>query len=960
MNKHFKRLAISASVLVALSACSYLPVETATVEPKQAEVSIPYEKFTLDNGLTVVLHEDHSDPLVHVDVTYHVGSSREEPGKSGFAHFFEHMMFQGSEHVPDEMHFQIVNRAGGNMNGTTNSDRTNYYQTVPANQLERILWLEADRMGFLLDAVTKEKFEVQRETVKNERNQRYDNRPYGLLSERVGEVLYPVGHPYSWQTIGYVEDLDRVEVSELKRFFDRWYGPNNATITIGGHIDPAKTKALIKKYFADIPAGKLVEPMAKTLFTLPETRYISMEDKVAFPLIQLSFPTVYGQHEDEAPLDVLAKIIGQGRSSLFYKNLVKNGIAMQASASHPCRELSCTFSIYGVPGRNTDMSLASLEKSIRDAMAEFEQRGVLQSDIDKMISLYEAGQVYGLESVSGKVRQLAAGQVFNDDPNAFVKEIERYSSVTKDDVMRVYRKYIKDKHAVVMSIVPNGKKTLVASTNEYNYQGRQLDKLMPENPTSDVTTLRETPETFDRSVMPSAPANDAVSVPEVWTASLKNGIKMYGAVNQETPTTSMLITLEGGQRLESVQQAGLADLTASMMNETTINYTLSQMEEKLEKLGSSVSVSAGRHGFNISVRALTKNLDETLVLMMEKLEHPAFKAEDFSRLKAQILQGIAHQQKDPSFKASQAMRDVMYGCAAVSDKQACKDKAHRYSLPGGGTIETIDAISLDDVKAFYQQYITGAKARVIIVGDLTAADYKAVLKPLANWRVTDYDIPDFQPVTSPTAPTIYFVDHPGAAQANVRMGHSALTYDAFGEYFRSRLVNYPLGGHFGSRLNLNLREDKGYTYGIQSGFYADEFNGQYRFSTSIKPAHVADTLNEFWQELTTYQAKGLTTEELQMIKLSFTQGEALDYETPGKKNGFINRMVRFDLPADFVTRQTAIINDITADELQALANAQYKLNEMQIVVVGDAATVKPQLDSFVKQHKNFKLVELPQ
>ena len=437
------------------------------VEAQEGKTVIPYQKYVLDNGLTLILHQDNSDPLVHVDMTYHVGSGREEVGKSGFAHFFEHMMFQGSEHVADEEHFKIVTESGGTMNGTTNSDRTNYFQTVPANQLEKMLWLEADRMGFLVDAVTQEKFEIQRETVKNERGQSYDNRPYGLLRERVAEAMYPAGHPYSWQTIGYIEDLNRVNVNDLKAFFLRWYGPNNATLTIGGDVDVEKTLAMVNKYFGSIPRGPEVEMPEKPSFTIDADRYISMEDNVHLPLIYMSYPTVSVRHEDEAPLDLLSSILGGGKTSLLYKNLVKNQLAVQASVNHPCAELACSFNLLALPHPASGKTLADMEKVIRDSLVEFETRGVEDDDLIKAKASMEANFVIGLQSVAGKVSQLAANETFKGDPNYIEQDIARYAEVTKADVMRVYKKYIKDKHGVIMSVVPKGQKQLVAAEDNF-------------------------------------------------------------------------------------------------------------------------------------------------------------------------------------------------------------------------------------------------------------------------------------------------------------------------------------------------------------------------------------------------------------------------------------------------------------------------------------------------------------
>jgi zinc protease len=376
-------------------------VEKVTKQPGQ--LVIPYEKYVLPNGLTLIVSEDHSDPLVHVDVTYHVGSAREQIGKSGFAHFFEHMMFQGSDHVGDQQHFKLVTAAGGNLNGSTNTDRTNYYETLPSNQLETGLWLEADRMGFLLDAVSQKKFEIQRSTVKNERGQNYDNRPYGLAPEYIAKTLLPYGHPYSWLTIGYLEDLDRADLQDLKNFFLRWYGPNNATLTVGGDVKPAEVVKLAEKYFGPIKRGPAVAKPEATAPALAADRYVSYQDNVRFPMLQMVFPTVAHGHPDEIPLDALAKILGDGKNSLLYKNLVKSQKAVQAQAYQYNQELggAMFFVALPFPGKTLD----STEYIVRNTLKEFEKRGVTDADVQEFKAQTEAGIVSSLASVQGKVSQ---------------------------------------------------------------------------------------------------------------------------------------------------------------------------------------------------------------------------------------------------------------------------------------------------------------------------------------------------------------------------------------------------------------------------------------------------------------------------------------------------------------------------------------------------------------------------
>jgi len=912
-----------------------------SVQANPNDINIPYKKYKLDNGLTVIVHEDHSDPLVHVDVTYHVGSAREELGKSGFAHFFEHMMFQGSENVADEEHFKIISEAGGTLNGTTNSDRTNYFETVPVNQLEKMLWLESDRMGFLLDAVTQEKFEVQRETVKNERGQRVDNRPYGRLGERMAQAMYPDGHPYSWPVIGFMDDLNRVNVNDLKAFFLKWYGPNNATLTIGGDINANEILPLVTKYFAPIPKGPEIPKVEKKAVTLNADRYISMEDKVHLPLLAMSFPTTYARSEDEAPLDILAEILGGGNNSLLYKNLVKTQLAVQASANHPCQELSCSISIYALPNPTSGKTLADMEKIVRDSFTEFEKRGVTQDDLDKVKAKIESGAIFGLQSVSGKVSQLAASETFTGNPNSTKAEIARYNSVTKADVMRVFNQYIKGKSSVIMSVVPEGQTQLIAAPD--NFTPKKHDFGGPSTTSADDLVARRAVDTFDRSVQPVAGANPAVDVPALWQTKTDNGIKILGTQSSETPTTAVFIKIPGGFYNEQTSKVGLSSMTASLMSESTQNYTTEEMSNALEKLGSQVSIYADKTHTNVYVSTLTKNLDATLKLVEEKLFRPAFNADDFERNKKQIIQNIQHSMKDAGYLASNTYSKLLYG-----DNIA--------ALPSSGTLNSIEAITLDDVETFYKANFKPQGAQVIIVSDLSEADVEPKVKSaLANWqgKGQSFDV-DF---TEPNVQTnvIYLVDKPGAPQSEIRIGKRDMVEDITGEFFKANLMNFALGGTFNSRINLNLREDKGYTYGARSRFWGDKTSGGFTASAAVRADSTAASITEFTNELNNYAQNGVTDEELMFMRKAINQKDALKYETPNAKLGFLAQILEFDLEPNFVKERNKIVSTISKEEINALAKKHLNAKDMIYLVVGDAKTLRPELEKLGMKVVDYSL-----
>lgn len=916
-----------------------LPSGVTLVEQSSAaadSVHIPYQKYQLANGLTVVLSPDKSDPLVHVDVTYHVGSAREQLGKSGFAHFFEHMMFQGSENVADEQHFKVVTESGGTLNGTTNTDRTNYFQTVPNNQLEKMLWLEADRMGFLLPAVTEEAFEVQRETVKNERGQRVDNRPYGRVWERVGQAMYPADHPYSWPVIGWMDDLNRGTVADLRQFFQRWYGPNNATLTIGGDFDVAQTLAWVNQYFGSIPRGPEVVDADKAPAVLDADRYISMEDKVHLPLLYIGIPTVYARHEDEAALDLLAKIIGGGKTSIFYKNLVENGFAVQANVSHPCRELACELSVVAVANPAKGADLATIEKIVRESVAEFEQRGVTEADLQKAKIANEASTLFGLQSVKGKVSTLAYNQTFFGQPDLTAEDLQRYNNVTAADVQRVFEQYVKGKPAVIMSVVPEGQTQLIAA--EDNWQPAPI--------TPDMTGLGMDPnpkavtDNFDRSKVPSAGENPAIDMPTLWRQSLANGIKVIGTQSTETPTTELLISLDGGERLLTADKVGLASLTAAMMAESTEKYSTSEFAQELEKLGSTISVSTSAGRSYVSVSALTRNLDATMALLQQRLWHNAFNEADFTRVKERHLQGLKQSQSRPQWLASAAWSKLTFGA----------DNALGYTSQG--TLESVQALTLEDVKAFYQQQFRAGNAAIVVVSDLEQQPLTQSLAFLGKWQGAKTPLVPIAKMPT-IEPKIYLLDKPGAAQSVIRIGKHSMPYDATGEYFKAGLMNYPLGGAFNSRINLNLREDKGYTYGARAYFSGGKEFGQFIASADVRADSTAASVQEFISEIKRYREGGISADELTFMKASISQRDALKFETPNQKARFLGTILRYDLSDNYVAEQAKIIADVTAEELNQIAEKELDLSQMAILVVGDKAS---NLESL--QQLGYEVVEL--
>ena len=938
-----KKIIISLAIICSGYMASAQLTLVEKVEKKSAvEIVIPFERYTMPNGLTVILHEDHSDPIVHVDVTYHVGSAREEIGKSGFAHFFEHMMFQGSDHVADEQHFKIITEAGGTLNGTTNKDRTNYFETVPSNQLEKMLWLESDRMGFLVNAVTQQKFEVQRGTVKNERGQNYDNRPYGLVGETAAKNLYPYGHPYSWLTIGYVEDLNRVNVEDLKNFFLRWYGPNNAVLTIGGDLDKAQTLKWIEKYFGTIPMGPKVEDAHFPAVVLEKDRYATMTDNYAKnQMLNITIPTVPAHHPDEVALDCLAQILGGDNNSILYQALVKSQKATRASCNQPTDELAGNLNFSIMPaGTNT---LADMEKAVREALSTFERKGASDDDINKFIAGRETGLIYGLESVSGKVSQLASSFTFEKDANAIVKNLAALRKLTKEDVMRVYQKYIANQHMLILNVLTKDKQTGKAGEDNYT-----VDESKNIFPIVDYTGLqyKAVKDNFDRNKMPASGANPGITVPKISKElSLKeSGIKMMAHQTTDLPIVNLSISLKGGRYLEQkdLSKLGITNLFTQMMDEDTKAHSSEEFSVLLDKLGSSISIFASGDELNINVGSLSKNVDATLDLLNERLLQPLFTQDNLDRIKGQVLSNLKNSKQNASYVAGIAYSKMMYGTNNI------------LGLPSSGTPKTIEAITLSDIENYYNNNISKLNANIVVVGDYKDADITKLMSIVEKLPSKKLDIPVPAKAKATDNKTVYIVNIPKAAQTEFRIGYPTnMLYDATGEYYKSTLMNFPLGGAFNSHINLNLREDKAWTYGARANFGASKYTGTYTFSSGIKTPVTDSALIEVMKELNSYASTGITKEELSFTKNAIGQSDARKYETGMQKAGFISNMMYYNLPSTYVAQQNKILNSITKAQIDALAKKWITPAKMMIVLAGDKDKIAPGIEKL-----GYKIVEL--
>ena len=897
---------------------------------ESARLSVEFEKYELANGLDVVLHQDKSDPIVSLAIQYGVGSNREKTGRTGFAHLFEHMLFQESENVGQDQFFKKIQDAGGTLNGGTWKDGTIYFEVVPNNALEMIMWLESDRMGYLINTVTESAFNNQKEVVQNEKRQRVDNNPYGHTNWVLDKHLYPEGHPYSWQVIGELVDLQSATVDDVREFYDTYYGPNNATIVLAGDFETEEAKALIEKYFGEIKSRKEVAKLEPQPVTIPETVRLYHEDNFAkAPQLNMVWPTLEHYTEDAYALDFLAEILTSGKKAPLYRVLEKEKeLTSRFFGYNNSQEIAGEFHIQVTA--NDGKSLNDVEQGIFEAFALFEKEGVTERDVERVKAGLETQFYNRISSILGKANQMANYNVFAGDPGFIEQDIENIKKVTKEDVMRVFNKYVKDMPYVITSFVPKGQMELIA---ENSTKAPVVEEEIKENVEKTIeetkTEIAKTPSKFDRTIEPSQGDAPALNIPTSWNATLSNGMKVFGIEQNEVPTVNFSLIMEGGHLMDDINKNGVANLMTDIMMEGTANKTPLELEEEIEMLGANINMYTTRESIVIQVNTLVRNYEATLSLVEEILLQPRWDDEEFARIKTATINQIKRSDANPNAVASRVFNKLLYG------------KDHIFSYPTSGTEASVSAITMDDLKAFYQNNFSPSITRFHVVGKINQTAALSGLSALESaWASKDVSIPEYPIANNRDKASLYFVDVPNAKQSVINIGYIALPRTDE-DFYPAEVMNYKLGGSFSGNVNLILREEKGYTYGARTRFGGSKIPGTFIASSSVRTNTTGESVAIFKEQIASYK-EGVSEEDLTFTKNAMIKSNARRFETQFALLGMLQEMSNYGLAPNYIEGEENVIRNMTLEQHKALANKYLDESKMAYLVVGDATTQFPQ------------------
>ena len=922
--KRFSLSILCLMILVAISSCQQKETKEETKEFK-----VDYEKFTLKNGLQVILHVDKSDPVVAVALTAHVGSAREKEGRTGFAHLFEHLLFLESENLGKGGLDQMSARIGGSgANGSTSRDRTNYFQTVPKDALEKMIWAEADKLGYFINTVTEPVLAKEKQVVKNEKRQRVDNQPYGHNSAVINSNLYPEGHPYNWEVIGSLEDLQNATLDDVKEFYRRWYVPNNVTLTIAGDIDTEQTKAWVKKYFDEIPRGKDIPKIEKQPVNLKASKRLFYEDNFArLPRLTIAWPGVPEYEKDSYALSVLTDYLSNGKKAPLNKVLVDDlkltdNVSFYQNNSEIAGQITLSVTAFNQTDLNSVMS--AINKGFKD----FENNGISDDDLNRIKAGQETNFYNGLSSVLGKGFQLAQYEIFAGDPGYINEDVKNIIAVTADDVMRVYNTYIKDKNYIATSFVPKEQVNLVLENSQLaNIVEEKIIEGAEESfDPSIAATYEKTPSSFDRSAEPPYGESPELTIPEVWKHNFNSSIKVFGIQNNEVPLVQFEMQIKGGLLLEQKDKVGVSNLLASLMTKGTKNKTTEELENAIESLGANINAYATDDNITITGTTLSKHFDATMKLVSEILLEPRWDENEFELLKQSTISGIQRRKANPNSIASNEFAKLLYGDNNI------------LAYSNSGTEASVKSISLLDLQNYYNSNLSPQLTHMHVVGDISQHKVVTALNTIdTKWNETKVTLPELPVPLYPETSQVYFYDIPGAKQSVIRFGYPALkaTDD---DFYPATVMNYRLGGGgFASQLTQELREGKGYTYGIRSGFSGTEHKGEFTISSGIR-TNVTFEAASLVKEILDNYGKNYSEQDLEVTKGYTIKSNARSFETLGAKLNMLSNISNYGYEDNYAKQEETIVKNLSLEDVKALIENYIKPNQMIYLIVGDAET----------------------
>ncbi len=889
--------------------------------------SLPYDKFVLDNGLEVILHEDHSDPIIAVATVVHVGSHREKPGKTGFAHFFEHMSFNDSENTPQGANRKLIPEWGGRRNGGTWSDGTIYYEVVPKDAFDKILWIDSDRLGYMINTVTKEALEAEKQVVKNEKRERVDNAPYGYTDEILRSNLYPEGHPYSWTVIGSLPDLQAATLDDVKEFYNIYYGANNATLVIAGDIDIADAKQKVERWFGEIRRGPEVKPIPPMPVTLNETKSLSFEDNFArLPELRMVFPTVENYHRDSYALDILGQLLSGSKKAPLYQVVVEEKkLAPYVRSYQVGNELAGEFTFR--VRANAGVDLDDVKRAIEEGLERFARDGFSDAELQRVKAETETDLYQNVSTVLNKAFTLAQDNEFKGDPAWVIKAAELTQAVTREDVIRVFNTYIKGRHYVMTSVVPRGQAELAVEGAKPATVWQE--KVRADVAVEDVTRGEEAdvPKTqteHDRSE-PAFGEAPLFKMPDIWDSKLANGVTILGIENNEVPLVYFDITIPGGHMLDPINKAGTAYLMAQLMMQGTANRTPAELEEAIGLLGSDIRVVCTNEAIRISGNCLARNFEKTFALAQEILLEPRWDETEYARLKQALETNLRGSDANAQAIASRVFARLMYG------------DAHILGIPVDGTLETTSRITLDDLRDYYASFVAPAGASLHVAGDITEERVVETASSLeAAWTSEKEPTPAYGDPAPVPGGSVYFVDFPGAKQSVLYVGQLAL--DATNpDYNNLDFANEILGGGSSGRLFQTLRIEKGFTYGAYSRLGNTSETSPIVITTSVRSNATLPFLEIIRNMLKDYGRK-FSDNEVEITQNKVLKANTLAYESLGSKLVLLHNISKYGWSKKFIEEDQRELMAMDLTDFKTVIDRYLEERNMVYLIVGDKAT----------------------